>query len=133
MAPDSELDYIKAFLEKIHTTHTVATIETTRNINIIEDAQSILVYTGEILDVNYNIIEKQYKISYKDATEGALNSTLYALINGINKLNKRETITDYTKPNSLLGMKLLSTTKDWYNIGSSWYANATIVAWWITE
>ena len=35
MADDSELDYIKDFLVRVHTTHTIATIEKTLNISMI--------------------------------------------------------------------------------------------------
>ena len=49
MADDSELDYIAAFLRLVNTTHTVATIETIRNIVNIPDTQSILIYNGETM------------------------------------------------------------------------------------
>jgi hypothetical protein len=133
MADDSELDYIATFIGKVNTAHTVATIETIRNINSINDNQSVLIYAGETLSNDGIIINRQYKMQYKDASEGALNSAIYALIEGIRKLNTRETITDYTKPNSLVGGAFVSGGKDYFNIGAgNWYTNVIIIMRWLT-
>ena len=133
MADDSELDYIADFLRKVHTTHTIATIETTRNINFIEDAQSILLFSGESISADRIMIKRQYPLKYKDASEGALNSSIYALCEGINKLNARETIVSYTRNTSLVGMKFISSGLDYYNIKSGiWYANVKISVTWLT-
>ena len=133
MVDDSELDYIADFLRKVHTAHTVHTIETTRNIALIPDSQSILVYTGEVLGSSGIIVQKRYPLKYKDATEGALNSSIYALVEGIRKLNSREAITSYTRNTSLVGMKFISSGLDFYNINSGkWYANIKILAEWLT-
>ncbi len=133
MADDSELDYIADFLTKVHTTHTVSTIEFKRNINLINDTQSILLYAGNALYTDGVILNKQYHIQYKDATEGALNSSIYALIEGIRKLNAREAITSYTRDTSLVGMRFMSSTKDYYEkAGDHWYANVYIIVKWIT-
>lgn len=105
--------------------HTVATIETTRNINLIEDSQSILIYTGESLGGTPYSIKREYTMQYKDISESALNTAFYALLEGIRKLNNRETIKGYTKPNSLIGLKFISSNNDYYNIGAgNWYGNS---------
>lgn len=133
MADDSELDYIMTFIGKVNTTHTIASIETTKNINSINNTQSVLIYGGETLSVSGSIMKRQYHIQYKDATEGALNSSLYTLVEGIEKLNARETITDYTKPNSLVGMQFISTGLDYHSFtNGNWYANILITADWLT-
>ena len=133
MADDSELDYIADFLVKVHTTHTVKTIETTRNINLISDTQSILLYAGHAMGTSGLILSKQYHLQYKDATEGALNSSIYALIEGMRKLNAREAITSYTRNTSLVGMKFLNSSKDFFQMaGGNWYANAYIIVKWLT-
>jgi len=134
MADDSELDYIKTFLEKVHTTHTIATIETTKNIHMINDTQAILVYAGESLSADRIMIKKQYSLQFKDASEGALNSSIYALCEGIDKLNARETIAAYTKPNSLVGMSFLSSGKDYHQmVAGQWFANVKIIVKWLTS
>jgi hypothetical protein len=133
MADDSELDYIDTFLTAIHTGYTVETIETTRNINMIADTQAVLVYTGEALNNNGIIINKQYKLQYKDTSEGNLNSAIYGLIEGIRKLNARETIAGYTKDTSIVGMEFVGTGLDYYHVGANtWYANVKIIVRWLT-
>jgi hypothetical protein len=129
-----ELAYIKTFLEKIHTTHTIATIETTKNIHMIDDTQSILVYAGESLSADRIMIKKQYNLQYIDASEGALNASIYALCEGIDKLNAREAIAAYTRPNSLVGMSFLSSGKDYHQMeAGEWYANVKIIVKWLTS
>ena len=134
MPDDSELDWIKTFLEKVHTTYTVATIETTKNINNILDTQSILVYPGESLSADRIMIKRQYALQYKDASEGALNSSIYALCEGIDKLNAREAIAAYTRPAALVGMSFVSSGLDFHKIGAGkWYANVKIIVKWLTS
>ena len=130
----SELDYIDDFLSKVHTTYTVETIQTTRNIANIGDTQAILVYSGEIVSTTMISVIKQHKIQYWDATEEALNTAIYALIEGVRKLNAREAITSYTKPNALIGIQIISSGKDYYNIKSGvWSANSIkIEVEWLT-
>lgn len=132
MADDSELDYIADFLRKVHTAHTVNTIETTMNINLIEDTQSILLYAGMALGASQISIKKQYHIQYKDTSEGTLNSSIYALIEGIRKLNAREAIASYTRNTSLIGMSFVSSGLDFHNIKAGlWYSNVKIIVEWL--
>ena len=133
MADDSELDYIADFLRKVHTAHTVNTIEVTRNINLITDTQSILVYAGETMGSTMITIKRRYHLQYKDASEGVLNSSFYALIVGVKKVNARETITSYTRPTTLIGMKVISGGNDFFQMKSgNWYGNIIIEAEWLT-
>jgi len=133
MADDSELDYIDTFLTALHTGYTVQTIETTRNINLIADTQSVLVFAGETMGSTILTVIRRYPLQYRDTTEGNLNAAFYALNEGIRKLNARDTIAGYTKPTSLVGMKLVSGGKDYYQIKSgSWYGNISIEAEWLT-
>ena len=130
----SELASIKTFLEKVHTAHTVATIETTKNIHMINDTQAILVYAGQSLSADRIMIKRQYALQYKDATEAALNASIYALCEGIDKLNARETITAYTKPAALVGMSFLSSGKDYHQMtAGNWYTNIQIISKWLTS
>ena len=132
MVDDSELDYIKDFLVRVHTAHTIATIETTLNIHTINDTQAILLYGGESISSSGNILKRQYKLQYKDASEGALNASIYALIEGIRKLNAREAITSYTRDTSLVGMQFVSTGLDYHQMNSgNWYSNVKIIVKWI--
>lgn len=129
---DSELDYIYDFLIRVNTAHTIATFETTKNIHVINDPQAILVYPGESLSSSGNIIKRQYKLQYKDASEGALNASIYALIEGIRKLNAREAIDSYTRDTSLVGMQFVSSGLDYHQMNSgNWYGNITIIVKWI--
>ena len=133
MPDDSELDYIADFLRKVLTTYTVETIETTTNINTIADEQACLVYSGRALGASAVIIKKQYKIQFRNETEALLNATIYALIEGIRKLNSREVITSYTRDTSLIEMLFLSSGLDFHNLKSrKWYANVDIIVTWLT-
>ena len=133
MVDDSELDYIADFLRKVHTTYTVETLETTTNINIIADEQACLLYSGRALGGSGVITKKQYQIQYRNTTEGLLNATIYALIEGIRKLNAREVITSYTRDTSLIEIMFLSSGLDFHNLKSrKWYANVYIIVTWLT-
>lgn len=133
MVLNSELDYLQDFIGKINTTHTVNTIETIRNINLIADTQGVLIFTGEIVGTGSYSLRKRYPIQYKDATEGALNTAMYNLTEGIRKLNAREVITSYTRPNSLIGINFISSGTEYFNIKAGvWYGNnITIEAEWL--
>jgi len=112
----------------------IDTIETTRNIHMINDTQSILVYAGESLSADRIMIKRQYNLQFKDASEGALNANIYALCEGMDKLNARETITAYTKPASLIGISFLSGGKDYHQMtAGEWYTNIKIIAKWLTS
>ncbi len=114
--------------------HTVATIQTTRNINLIADTKSILVYAGHVLGFDGLHLSKQYHLQYRDEDEGKLNATIYALIEGIKKLNKREAITSYTRNTSLVGIDFLLSSKDYFEkAGNHWYANVYIIVKWRTS
>ncbi len=130
----AELAFILDFLAKVHTAHTAKDITTTRNINLINDTQSILLYAGHILGYDGLHLIKQYHVQYKDATEAALNASIYALIEGIKKLNKREAIASYTRDTSLVGIDFLLSSKDYYEkAGEHWYANVYIIVKWRTS
>ncbi len=130
----AELGFIMDFLAKVHTTHTVKEITTTRNINLINDAQSILVYAGHVIGFDGLHLKKQYHLQYKDASEAALNASIYALIEGIKKLNKREAIPSFTRDTSLVGIQFLLSSKDFYQmVGRNWYANVYIIVSWRTS
>ena len=133
MADDSELDYIADFLRKVLTTYTVETLETTTNINYINDEQACLVFSGRALGASGVIAKKQYQIQFRNETEALLNATIYALIEGIRKLNARETITSYKRDTSLIEIMFLSSGLDFHNLkAKKWYANVYIIVTWLT-
>ena len=49
MADDSELDYIRTFLGKVHTVSTVKQIAEVGNISLIADTQKMLVFPMNLL------------------------------------------------------------------------------------
>lgn len=134
MPDDSELDYIRTFLGKVHTVATVKQISEVKNISLINDTQRILVYPGEIIKTDYNYFVKRYLVKISETSEANLTTALNNIIDGINKLNKREAITEYTKPGVLVGAELVNSNKPFENSQTKrWDLDINIDFEWVTS
>lgn len=118
MVDDSELDYIRTFLGKIHTAATVKQIQEAGNLTYINDTQRMLVLPGELIAVFFNWYIKRYKVQISETSEANLTTAINNIIIGIEKLNRRETITAYTRPSTLIHCKLVNSNKAFFNATS---------------
>lgn len=122
MADDSELDYIRTFLGKVHTTATVKHWSECRRLKDIADDSRMLVHLGELINANPYLYEKLYEVELEETTEILLTTALKNIITGIYKLNNREPITEYTRPSELNSISIHhgskavenSQTKRWF-------------------
>ncbi|MCP4550880.1 MAG: hypothetical protein GY834_02315 [Bacteroidetes bacterium] len=110
MADDSELDYIRTFLLRIHTVTTPKHITEARAIKLINDTSKMIVGAPEIMGTYLDIITKRYKVDVYEASEPLLMTAINNIVDGINKLNIREDITSFTRPGILLNGRFISGT-----------------------
>ena len=112
MADDSELDYLRTFLGKVHTGATANSLSEKRNISQIADTQRMLIFPPEIMgSVGEDFVWKRYKVQVSEPTEAGMTTAINNVLIGIKKINKRTAITDFTRPSSLCHMKWANSTK----------------------
>ena len=134
MADDSELDYIATFLGKIHTAATVKHIDETGKITNIADTQKMLLYPPEILGAYSTRMMKQYQITIIETSEANLTTALNNIQAGILKCNRRETITDFTKPSTWCYCELARSNKAFFNKKTSkWSQDVYLNVEWSIE
>ncbi len=96
MADDSELDYIRTFLKKGNTQSTTKHISQVKKISSILDTKRILIFSGELMGVDGKFYTKRYKVRISETSEAALMSTLSTIIENVGKLQRGETIGQYS-------------------------------------
>jgi c-di-AMP phosphodiesterase-like protein len=116
MVDDSELDYIRTFLGKVHTAATAMQIEEAGNLALINDTQRMLVFPGEILSVSSTRITKRYLVKVSETGEATLTTAINNIQIGILKANRRQTITAWTKPASWCTIRFANSNKQFYNL-----------------
>lgn len=128
----TELSDIKEFLSKVHTSGTVKTISDLKNINKIDATSRLLVHEGEFIFQDGLKYEKRFRIEIQDSSESNLISALSNIINGVDQLNRRKTITDYTKPSDLVRMDFVAQGKTIESKkGNFWYTNVFLDVTWV--
>jgi len=123
MVDDSELDHVRTFLGKVHTAATVKHIEEAGDIIKIVDAtfQRMLVYPPEIIGIYSTRVEKRYLVKVSETSEANLTTAINNIQIGIEKANRRETITAWTKPASWCYIKFINSNKAFYNFKNKRY------------
>jgi len=111
MVDDSNLDYIVTFLGKCHTTATVNSYTTIKNINFINDTERILVYPPEIISVDNNHYVERYMVKLSEVDEAGILGMRNDIIDNIIKLNTRQTIAAYTRETTLLYAEIMHSNK----------------------
>ncbi|MFX1371335.1 MAG: hypothetical protein ACFFCE_05700 [Promethearchaeota archaeon] len=137
MADDSELDYIRTFLGKVHTSATVKHISESKSIYSDKygagKTHRMLVEPGEVLSAdNYRYV-KRYKIKLSETNEANLMSAFNNILEGILKFNRRETITDYTRPSVMNYIKLAYSNKAYEQDDGRWYEDIFLDITWSTS
>jgi len=122
MTDDSNLDWIRTFIGKVHIAATVKHEGEVKDITKIDDPQRILIHNGISVAQFLNSYENRHEIEIEDTSETGLTSGLNNIINGINKLNDRKEISGYTKPPTLNRIEFVprgeveNTTKCWRKV-----------------
>jgi len=133
MADDSELDYIKTFLGLVHTTMTFAHFSETRDITSIADTERGLIYPPEIMNINNLFTIKRYSVLLSADTEANLTAAINNIAIGANKLNRRQTITSYTRETSLTHVVLINGNKAFENNKKRWDQTISLDITWIVS
>lgn len=116
MADDSELDYVRTFLGKIHTAATVKHISETGNLGNIADTQRMLLYPPEIIAVYATRVVKRYLVKISETSEANLTTAINNIQIGVEKCNRREAITDFTKPSTWCYCEIANGGKAYTNL-----------------
>jgi len=132
MADDSELDYIRTFLGKVHTVATVKHVGEIGRLREIADTQRILVNQGELMSIDsFHLISKRYKLEIEETSEANLTIALNNILEGIKKFNYRETITDYTRETSMNNLILWNQSSlISKKLGTQWKINIDLIVQW---
>ncbi|KKM26173.1 hypothetical protein LCGC14_1587460 [marine sediment metagenome] len=93
MADDSELDYLKTFLQYVSPESLVKSFSDIKKIASIGSIRRVLIYPGELMNVDGNFYHKRYKIKISTNSESNLMETFNNIVKGIVDYN-RGNITD---------------------------------------
>ena len=116
MVDDSELDYIRTFLNNAHTGVTAKQFSEIKKIDMIIDTSRMLVFPPEILGSDGDdFIWKRYKIQVSESTEALMSTAINNILIGIKKFNKRIAIGSFTRPSTMCHMKWSNSTKAFEN------------------
>ncbi|KKM74537.1 hypothetical protein LCGC14_1399260, partial [marine sediment metagenome] len=115
MVDDSELDYLRTFLLKVHTTAGVEHVNEVGVSSKIVDAGGTKIWVGhgELIATDSRVrqYEKKYLVKLQDITEALLTTMLNNILIGIWKLQTWQTIAAYTRETSLISLKIVSGSK----------------------
>lgn len=128
MPDDSELDYIKTFIEEATTGLTVATFETIRKVEKVAGVKKSLVEPGEIISTDGSFYKKRYKIKLSVATEAIMTAIINEIINGTSTYNKRGT--GFTFPASMCNVNFVYTNKS-YIFNNIWLNDVFVDVEWV--
>ena len=107
MPDDSELDYVRTFLNCVHTGVTAKQFSEVKNIAAIADTSRMLIYPPELLGSDGDdFYWKRFKVAMSETSEITLTTALNNVIIGIRKFNKRTAIGSFTRPATMCHMKL---------------------------
>lgn len=126
------LVFLATFLGKCHTTATVETFITRRNINFNNDTEAMLIYPGELISTSNNLYVMRYQVSLKEASEAGLTGMINDIITNINKLNKRLTVTGYTRETTLVHIEFGYGNKGFINKVGKYYRDIFLDVTWST-
>lgn len=101
MVDDSELDYVRTFLLKVHTVATTEHFPMERGkVEEVPDAtyQKMLVHPPEIVGFNISRTIKRYKVEISETSEANLTTAIKNIQLGCEKANLWVAITGWTRP-----------------------------------
>lgn len=120
LADDNDLDYLRDFLAKVHTSATVhhqGETLTMDDFNGIDHTKygaatrRIFIYPGEIIGVSYDTFIKVYKVHLRETSLPNIDAALTAILTGCRKIQFNIAITAYTRPAGFLSVEFVSANK----------------------
>lgn len=92
MVDNSELEYLVTFATEVTTGVTVASWKTIRNISHINDDLRMLIYPGELMNINGKFFKKRYLFKTSTTTEETMMTLFNELVIGCDNYNKRASL-----------------------------------------
>lgn len=135
MADATELEYIRTLLGKLHTTATSKHFREAPKIYdgaFAADTERILVYPPELMGVYLDVSIKRYKVKLFTNSEANLMAMVNSIIDGLDLLNRRETITDFTRPSIMLNGTFISGNRIFEKLGN-WNQDIILEFEWCTS
>ena len=126
------LVYLDTFLTACHSTATVETYITRRNINFNNDTEAMLIWPGELLSTSNNFYIMRYQVSLKESSEAGLTGMINDIITNINKFNKRLAIGGYTKEATLVHIEFAYSKRGFINKVGKYYRDIFLDVTWST-
>jgi len=130
MADDSELDYLKTFVDEATTGLTVATYETVRRATKIAGIKKCLIEPGETLSTDGAFYKKRFKLKLIVATEAIMTAIINEIIDGCIVYSKRGA--GYTFPATMCHVKFVYTNKT-FKEGELWKNDVYLDVEWCTS
>lgn len=88
MADDSELDYLRTFLQYACPNSTIKHFSEVKKMSQIDGTSRCLIYPGELLSVDGKFYKKRYKISISDISEANIMDMFNKIVDAINDLQR---------------------------------------------
>ncbi len=88
MVDDSELDYLRTLLGYIGANATVKHFSEVKKISAINDTKRILIFPGELINVDGKFYTKRYRVQISEPSEAELMSTFNLIAEGFISLNR---------------------------------------------
>lgn len=127
MVDDSELDYLKTFIDEATTALTVETYETKRKAT---GRKNCLIEPGELLSVDGSFYKKRFKLKLRTLTEAIMTGFINEIIDGTIVYNRRGA--GYTYPVTMCNIKFVYTNKTFVE-GEIWKNDIYIDVEWVTS
>jgi len=102
---------IGLFLKQCHSSATVSTFTTYKNINLINDTEKMLVYLPERIGVDINHYIDRYMVKLSETGEATLTAMLNDILDNITKLNLRQAVGTFTRPTTMLNIEFKHSNK----------------------
>jgi len=131
MPDDSELDYLKTFIEEATTALIVNTYETIRKLKRITTGKKCLIEPGEFLSIDGQFYKKRYRLLLTLENEVNMTSILNEIIDGIVVFNKRGA--GFTYPSVMCNITFRYSTKFFAEGSNKWYGNIYLDIEWVTS
>lgn len=127
MVDDSELDYLKTFVDEATTALTVETYETKRKGT---GRKNCLIEPGELLSVDGSFYKKRFKLRLRTTTEAMMTGFINEIIDGTIVYSKRGA--GFTYPATMCNIKFAYTNKTFVE-GEIWKNDVYLDVRWSTS
>ena len=131
MADDSELDYLKTWLEEVTTSLVVHTFNTTRKIGLVPGDKKSLIYPGETLSIDGVFYNKRYLIKLSMETEITHMAMINEIIDGCKLYNT--TRAGLTSVGVMCNITYVYSGRSFIEVNGRWNQDLWIDVEWVTS